>query len=146
MGGFRGAGLDAAVPGAAGGAGSRYLPPGKGLDPGMQQRLALLHHGNVVIAGDLAELGGRRGDPAGATRTGSATTDSRTGVPGSAWRPSSYRIEAFERVGNVPPAANDRDSFLSDRDVADDDVALPGVARVAGTCQPDRPMALRHQP
>ena len=79
--------------------------------------------------------------------TGSATTDSRTRVSGSARRPNSYRIEAFERVGNVPPAANERDSFLSDRDVADDDdVALPGVARVAGTCQPDRPLALRHQP
>ena len=47
---------------------------------------------------------------------------------------------------NVSPAANKRDSFLSDGDVADDDVvALLGVARVAGTCLPDRPLALRYQ-
>src|SRR5436305_6273728 len=48
MGGLEGAGLDAAVPGAAGGAAGRYLPPGQGLDPGLQQRLVLLHHGDVV--------------------------------------------------------------------------------------------------
>src|SRR5450755_2387594 len=48
VGGLQGAGLDAAVPGAAGGAAGRYLPPGQGLDPGMQQRLVLLHHGDVM--------------------------------------------------------------------------------------------------
>src|SRR5450631_2783839 len=41
--GLQGAGLDAAVPGVAGGAAGRYLPPGQSLDPGMQQRLVLLH-------------------------------------------------------------------------------------------------------
>ena len=47
---------------------------------------------------------------------------------------------------NVSPAANQRDSFLSDGDAADDVVvALLGVARVAGTCLPDRPLALRYQ-
>lgn len=39
VGGLQGAGLGAAVPGAAGGAGGRYLPPGQGLEAGMQQRL-----------------------------------------------------------------------------------------------------------
>jgi hypothetical protein len=34
--GLEGAGLEAAVPGAAGRAGDRYLPPGQGFDPGMQ--------------------------------------------------------------------------------------------------------------
>ena len=37
--GLQGAGLDAAVPGVGGGAASGYLPPGQGLDPGVQQRL-----------------------------------------------------------------------------------------------------------
>src|ERR1700733_9915631 len=46
--GLHGAGLDAAVPGLAGGGTGRYLPPGQGPDPGMQQRLILLHHGDVV--------------------------------------------------------------------------------------------------
>jgi hypothetical protein len=71
--------------------------------------------------------------------TGSATTDSRTRVPGSAYRPSSYRIEAFERVGNVPPAANERDSFLSDRDVADDDDVAPAGRREGSWNSPARP-------
>src|SRR6266568_4950691 len=39
VGGLQGAGLGAAVPGAAGAAAGRYLPPGQRLDPGMQQRL-----------------------------------------------------------------------------------------------------------
>src|ERR1022692_3899613 len=43
VGGLEGAGLDAAVPGAAGEAARRYLPPGQRLDPGIQQRLVLLH-------------------------------------------------------------------------------------------------------
>jgi hypothetical protein len=34
--GLESAGLEAAVPGAAGRAGDRYLPPGQGFDPGMQ--------------------------------------------------------------------------------------------------------------
>src|ERR1017187_2927342 len=42
-GGLEGAGLDAAVPGAAGKAARRYLPPGQRLDPGIQQRLVPLH-------------------------------------------------------------------------------------------------------
>ena len=46
--GLQGAGLGAAVPGLAGGADTRYLPPGQRLDPGVQQRLVLLHHGDVV--------------------------------------------------------------------------------------------------
>src|ERR1700722_18270585 len=48
MWGLHGAGLDAAVPGLAGGGTGRYLPPGEGPDPGMQQRLILLPHGDVV--------------------------------------------------------------------------------------------------
>src|SRR5271154_1336540 len=40
---LQGAGLDAAVPGLAGGAAVRYQPPGQRLDPGVQQRLVLLH-------------------------------------------------------------------------------------------------------
>jgi hypothetical protein len=39
VGGLEGAGLGAAVPGVAGDAAGRYLPPGQGLDPGIQQRL-----------------------------------------------------------------------------------------------------------
>src|ERR1039457_2078851 len=35
VGGLEGAGLDAAVPGVAGKAAGRYLPPGQGLDPGI---------------------------------------------------------------------------------------------------------------
>jgi hypothetical protein len=59
---------------------------------------------------------------------------------------SRYRIEATKGVRNVSPAANERDSFVSDGDVADDVViALLGVARVAGTCLPDRPLALLYQ-
>src|SRR5271166_3428812 len=46
--GLQGAGLDAAVPGLAGGAAARYLPPGQRLDPGVQQRLVFLHDGDVV--------------------------------------------------------------------------------------------------
>ena len=45
---LQGAGLDAAVPGSAGGAADRYLPPGQSLDPGLQQRLVVLHHRDVV--------------------------------------------------------------------------------------------------
>jgi hypothetical protein len=48
VGGLQGAGLDAAVPGVAGGTADGYLPPGQGLDPGIQERLVLLHHGDVV--------------------------------------------------------------------------------------------------
>ena len=48
MGGLHGAGLGAAVPGVAGDAAGRDLPPGQGLDPGMQQRLVLLHHRDVL--------------------------------------------------------------------------------------------------
>src|SRR5271166_4063798 len=48
VGGLQGAGLDAAVAGAAGGAAGRYLPPGQGLDLGVQQRLVFLHDGDVV--------------------------------------------------------------------------------------------------
>jgi hypothetical protein len=46
--GLQGAGLDAAVPGVAGGAAGGYLPPGQGLDPGVQQRLVALHDGDVM--------------------------------------------------------------------------------------------------
>ena len=42
MSGLQGPGLDAAVPGLAGGAAAGYLPPGQRLDPGVQQRLVLL--------------------------------------------------------------------------------------------------------
>jgi len=42
VGGLQGAGLDAAVPGLAGGAACRYLPPGQGPDLGVQQRLVPL--------------------------------------------------------------------------------------------------------
>src|SRR6266567_7802053 len=48
VGGLQGAGLGAAVPGAAGDAARRDLPPGQGPDPGVQQRLVLLHHRDVV--------------------------------------------------------------------------------------------------
>ena len=48
MGGLQGAGLDAAVAGVAGGTAGRYLPPGQGLDLGIQQRLVFLHDGDVV--------------------------------------------------------------------------------------------------
>jgi hypothetical protein len=37
-----------AVPGAADGVAGGYLPPGQRLDPGVQQRLIFLHHGDVV--------------------------------------------------------------------------------------------------
>jgi hypothetical protein len=43
VGGLQGAGLGAAVPGLAGRTAGGYLPPGQGLDPGMQQRLVALH-------------------------------------------------------------------------------------------------------
>jgi hypothetical protein len=46
--GFEGAGLGAAVPGVAGDAAGRDLPPGQRLDPGVQQRLVGLHHGDVA--------------------------------------------------------------------------------------------------
>jgi hypothetical protein len=39
VGGLQGAGLGAAVPGVAGDAAGRDLPPGQGPDPGVQQRL-----------------------------------------------------------------------------------------------------------
>ena len=45
---FQGAGLGAAVPGVAGDVAGRYLPPGQRLDPGVQQWLVFLHHGDVV--------------------------------------------------------------------------------------------------
>jgi hypothetical protein len=48
VGGLQGAGLDAAVPGVAGGAAGWYLPPGQRLDPGMQQRLVPFHDRDVV--------------------------------------------------------------------------------------------------
>src|SRR6202043_3618623 len=48
MGGLQGAGLGAAVPLLAGGAAGGNLPPGQGLDPGMQQRLVLLDHRDVM--------------------------------------------------------------------------------------------------
>ena len=48
MGGLQGAGLRAAVPGVAGSAAGRDLPPGQGLDPGMQQRLVMLYHRDVM--------------------------------------------------------------------------------------------------
>ena len=48
MSGLQGAGLGAAVPGVAGDAAGRDLPPGQGLDPGVQQRLVPLHDGDVV--------------------------------------------------------------------------------------------------
>ena len=48
VGGLQGAGLDAAVPGVAGDAAGRHLPPGQRLDPGVQQRLVLLDHRDVV--------------------------------------------------------------------------------------------------
>src|SRR5215468_9620519 len=47
VGGLEGAGLGAAVPGVAGEAAGRYIPPGQRLDPGMPQRLVFLHHGDV---------------------------------------------------------------------------------------------------
>ena len=46
--GLQGAGLNAAVPGLAGGAAGRYLPPGQGPDLGVQQRLVALDHRDVV--------------------------------------------------------------------------------------------------
>ena len=48
VGGLQGPGLGAAVPGLAGDAAGRYLPPGQGPDPGVQQRLVLLHHRDVM--------------------------------------------------------------------------------------------------
>jgi len=48
MSGLQGAGLDAAVPGFAGRTSGRYLPPGQGPDPGVQQRLVLLRHRDVM--------------------------------------------------------------------------------------------------
>jgi hypothetical protein len=45
---LHGAGLDAAVPGVTGDAAGRHLPPGQRLDPGVQQRLVLLHHRDVL--------------------------------------------------------------------------------------------------
>jgi hypothetical protein len=39
VGGLQGAGLGGAVPGVAGDAAGRDLPPGQGPDPGVQQRL-----------------------------------------------------------------------------------------------------------
>ena len=45
---LHGAGLDAAVPGVTGDAAGRHLPPGQRLDPGVQQRLVLLDHRDVV--------------------------------------------------------------------------------------------------
>ena len=48
VGGLQGAGLGAAVPGLAGDAAGRYLPPGQGPDPGVQQRLVALHHRDVL--------------------------------------------------------------------------------------------------
>src|SRR5450631_2509195 len=46
--GLQGAGLGAAVPGLAGGAACRYLPPGQGPDLGVQQRLVALDDRDVV--------------------------------------------------------------------------------------------------
>jgi hypothetical protein len=48
VGGLQGAGLGAVVPGVRGGAADRYLPPGQGPDPGVQQRLLLLHHRDIA--------------------------------------------------------------------------------------------------
>src|SRR5450755_1863286 len=48
VGGLQGAGLGASVPGLAGDAAGRYLPPGQGSDPGVQQRLVALDHGDVM--------------------------------------------------------------------------------------------------
>jgi hypothetical protein len=48
VGGLQGAGLDAAVAGVAGRDAGRHLPPGQGLDLGVQQRLVALHDGDVV--------------------------------------------------------------------------------------------------
>jgi hypothetical protein len=42
VGGLQGAGLGTAVPSVAGRTSGGYLPPGQGLDPGVQQRLVLL--------------------------------------------------------------------------------------------------------
>ena len=46
--GLHGAGLGTAVPGLTGGGAGRDLPPGQRPDPGVQERLVLLHHGDVV--------------------------------------------------------------------------------------------------
>jgi hypothetical protein len=46
--GLQGPGLGAAVPGAAGCAAGRYLPPGQGPDLGVQQRLVALHDRDVL--------------------------------------------------------------------------------------------------
>jgi hypothetical protein len=46
--GLEGAGLKAAVAGVAGSAAGRDLSPGQRLDPGIQQRLISLHHGDVL--------------------------------------------------------------------------------------------------
>jgi hypothetical protein len=48
MRGLQGAGVGAAVPGAAGDAAGWDLPPGQGLDLGVQQRLVLLDDGDVM--------------------------------------------------------------------------------------------------
>jgi hypothetical protein len=48
MGALEGAGLEAAVPGVAGQAAGRDLPPGQRLDPGLQERLIGLHHSDVM--------------------------------------------------------------------------------------------------
>src|SRR6266700_3524586 len=48
VGGLDGAGLGAAVPFVAGAAAGRYLPPGQGPDPGVQQRLVLFYDSDVV--------------------------------------------------------------------------------------------------
>src|SRR5712664_601291 len=48
VGGLQGAGLGAAVPGLAGGAAGRHLPPGQGPDPGVQQRLVALDDRDVM--------------------------------------------------------------------------------------------------
>ena len=45
---LQGARLGAAVPGLPGGNAGRYLPPGQGLDLGVQQRLVFLHDGDGV--------------------------------------------------------------------------------------------------
>jgi hypothetical protein len=70
VGGLQGAGLDAAVPGIAGRAVGRYLPPGQGLDPGRQQRLVSsprrcngLCSRLPASSGSPAPYGGRRRSP-----------------------------------------------------------------------------------
>src|ERR1039458_6065287 len=46
--GLESAGLQTSVPGVAGDAAGRDLPPGQRLDPGMQQRLVVLNDGDVM--------------------------------------------------------------------------------------------------